>query len=167
MIAQWENECISLSVLSMAQVMIAQWENECISLSVLPVGRVLIAQWENECISLSVLPVVRAMIAQWENECISLSSSWSGFYSRLRWSISRDASLCEHTLPIRSEPVWQKMAESPLNGTTQPAGINQGGLHPTMDRQWLKERQTDRQTDRRTDTQTNKQTVLFLKMFTT
>jgi len=25
MIAQWENECISLSVLSMARVMIAQW----------------------------------------------------------------------------------------------------------------------------------------------
>jgi len=33
--AQWENECISLSVLSVAPVMIAQWENECISLSVL------------------------------------------------------------------------------------------------------------------------------------
>ena len=42
MIAQWENECISLSVLSVAWVMIAQWENECISLrsslSVLTVG---------------------------------------------------------------------------------------------------------------------------------
>jgi len=31
MIAQWENECISLSVLSSARVMIAQWENECIT----------------------------------------------------------------------------------------------------------------------------------------
>ena len=40
MIAQWENECISLPVPSMARVMIAQWENECISLSVLPVTRV-------------------------------------------------------------------------------------------------------------------------------
>jgi len=39
MIAQWENQCISLSVLSMARVMIAQWENECISLSALPVAR--------------------------------------------------------------------------------------------------------------------------------
>ena len=38
-------------------VMIAQWENECISLSVLSVARVMIAQWENECISLSVLSV--------------------------------------------------------------------------------------------------------------
>jgi len=27
MIAQWENKCISLSVVSMARVMIAQWEN--------------------------------------------------------------------------------------------------------------------------------------------
>ena len=39
-IAQWANECISLSVLSMARVMIAQWENECISLSVLSVAGV-------------------------------------------------------------------------------------------------------------------------------
>ena len=38
--AQWENECISLSVLFLAQVMIAQWENECISLSDLSVARV-------------------------------------------------------------------------------------------------------------------------------
>jgi len=40
--AQWENECISLSVLSMARVMIAQWENEYISPSVLSVARVQI-----------------------------------------------------------------------------------------------------------------------------
>ena len=39
-IAQWENECISLSVLSMGLIMIAQWEYECISLSILPVARV-------------------------------------------------------------------------------------------------------------------------------
>jgi len=32
MVAQWENECISLSVLTVARVMIAQWENECVSL---------------------------------------------------------------------------------------------------------------------------------------
>jgi len=36
MIAQWENECISLSVLSVARVMIAQWENEWIYLTVCP-----------------------------------------------------------------------------------------------------------------------------------
>jgi len=38
MIAQWEDKCISLSVLSVARVMIAQWENECISVSVLSVA---------------------------------------------------------------------------------------------------------------------------------
>jgi len=32
MIAQGENECISLSVLSVTWDMIAQWENECIPL---------------------------------------------------------------------------------------------------------------------------------------
>ena len=38
MIAQWENECISLSVLSVVRVMIAQWENERVSLFVLSVA---------------------------------------------------------------------------------------------------------------------------------
>ena len=37
--------------------MIAQRENECISMSVLPMARVMIAQRENECISMSVLPL--------------------------------------------------------------------------------------------------------------
>jgi len=73
--------------LSMARVMIAQWENECISLSVLSMARVMIAQWENECISLSVLSMARVMIAQWENECTS--QPWRG--------ISRDFSLADHT----------------------------------------------------------------------
>jgi len=48
-----------------ARVIIAQWENECISLSVLSVARVMIAQWENECISLSS-PWPRVMIAELE-----------------------------------------------------------------------------------------------------
>ena len=67
MIAQWENECISLSVLSEARVMTAQWENKWVSLSVLSEARVMTAQWENDCISLSVLSEARVMIAQWEN----------------------------------------------------------------------------------------------------
>jgi len=46
----------------MRAVMIAQWENECISLSILSVARVMIAQWENECISLSILSPTRDMI---------------------------------------------------------------------------------------------------------
>ena len=41
MTAQWENECISLSVLSVARVMTAQWENECISPPVLSVAQIL------------------------------------------------------------------------------------------------------------------------------
>jgi len=59
MIAQWENECISLSVLSMTWDMIAQWENESDSLSVLSMTWDMIAQWENESDSLSVLLVAR------------------------------------------------------------------------------------------------------------
>jgi len=50
-----------LTVLSMARGMIAQWEDECISLSVLSVARVMIAQWEDECISLSVLSMARVI----------------------------------------------------------------------------------------------------------
>jgi len=29
-------------------------------------------------------------------------------------------SLADRTLPTRPEPAWQKMAQSPLNNTTQP-----------------------------------------------
>jgi len=29
------------------------------------------------------------------------------------------------------------MAQSPLNGTTQPVDIEEEGLRPTMDREWL------------------------------
>jgi len=72
--AQWENEWVSLSVLSVARVMIAQWDS---SLSALPVAWVMIAQWES---SLSVLPVARVMIAQWENESYCLRSLWPGLW---------------------------------------------------------------------------------------
>jgi len=119
MTAQWENESISLSVLSMARVMIAQCENECISLSVLPVARAMIAQWENECISLSVLSMARVQFP------------W--------WSISRDFCLADHPLPARPEPAWQRMTQSFLNGTTQPVDIEEEGRSPTTDRRWLKQ----------------------------
>ena len=59
MIAQWENECISPSVLSVARVTIVQQENQCISLSVLSMARVVIARWDS---SLTVLPVARVPI---------------------------------------------------------------------------------------------------------
>jgi len=40
MIAQWENECISQSILSVARIMIVQRENEGVSLSILSAARV-------------------------------------------------------------------------------------------------------------------------------
>jgi len=42
-----------------------------------------------------------------------------------------------HTLPTSPEPAWQKMAQSPLNGTTQPVDIEES-WSPTTDRQWQK-----------------------------
>jgi len=45
-------------------------------------------------------------------------------------------SLIDHILPIRPEPVWQKMARSPLNGNAQPKDIEEG-RSPPMDRRWL------------------------------
>jgi len=42
-------------------------------------------------------------------------------------SISRDFSLADRTLPTGPEPAWQKMAQSPLNGTTQPVDIKEEG----------------------------------------
>ena len=130
MIAQWENKCRSLSVLSMVRVMIAQWENKCYSLSDLSMALVMIAQWENECISLSTLSVAWVMIAQWENKCHRLSSLWPEFNSRQWQGISREFSLSDHTLPTFSEPALaarQKIPQSRLSGTTQPVKIEEEG----------------------------------------
>jgi len=62
LIAECENEFISLYILSVAWVVIAECENECIPLSVLSVAWVVIAECENECIPLSVLSVARVDI---------------------------------------------------------------------------------------------------------
>jgi len=43
-----------------------------------------------------------------------------------------------NTLPTRPEPARQKMAQSPLSGTTQLVDIEEEGLHPTKNRLWLK-----------------------------
>jgi len=135
MIAQFENKYISLSVLPVVRVMIPQLENKYISLSVLPVVRVMIAQLEDKYISLSVLPVVRVMIAQLENKYISLSVLP---VARVQFQIVSEYfkgfSLADHTLPTRLVPAWQKMALSPLNGTTQPVDIEEEGWSPTMGR---------------------------------
>jgi len=37
--------------------------------------------------------------------------------------ISKEYSLTDHTLPTRSEPFWQNIAQSPFNSTTQPVDI--------------------------------------------
>ena len=42
--------------------------------------------------------------------------------------------MADHTLPTRTEPVWQKIAQSPLNSTTQPVDSEEEGPNPTMDR---------------------------------
>ena len=85
-------------------VAIAQWENECTSLSALSVARVMIAQWESECISMSAISVARMMVAQWDNKFSSLSSPWTGCHPGSWWSILRKFSLADHTLPTRPEP---------------------------------------------------------------
>ena len=87
--------------MSWQSVLIAQWENECNSQSVLSMARAMIAQWENECTSLSVIPVARVQFP-----------ATVGY--------SRDFSLADRILPTRPEPVWQKIAQSPLNDTTTP-----------------------------------------------
>ena len=119
MIAQWKNDCISLSVLSVARVMIAQWKNECISLSVLSVAWVMIAQWKNECISLSVLSVARVMIAQWKNKCIALSVlpvAWVQFPATAEYS--KEFSLTDHTLHTHlSQLLSHHMAENGSSST--------------------------------------------------
>jgi len=43
-------------------------------------------------------------------------------------SISRDFSLADHILPTYPEPAWPNMAQSSLNGTTQPVDIEEEGL---------------------------------------
>jgi len=127
MTAQRENECISLSVFSVIWVMTAQWENECISLSVFSVAWVMIAQRENEYISMSVLCVAWVMIAERENECISPS-----VFSVARVQFPVDIFLAD----------WQFRAsvhgQSFLNGTIQPVGIR-GGMLTSNHRQLMAE----------------------------
>ena len=142
MIAQCEDECSSLSVLSMAWVMRALWEDECISLAVLSMARVMITQWEDECISLSVFSMVRVMIAQLEKECISLSA--------LPWPRVQFSAVAEYFKGVfpgwshSANPSWASVAE---NGSIAPqwhrTTCGQRGGRPTFNYG-----QTDRQTDR-------------------
>jgi len=76
---------------------------------------VMIAQWNS---SLSVLPVARVQFP-------ATAEYFKGFFS------------ADRTLPIRPEPSWQKMAQSPLNDTTQPVDSEEEGRSPNTDRRWL------------------------------
>jgi len=51
--------------------------------------------------------------------------------------ILTDFSLADHILPTRPEPAWQKMTQSPLNGTTQHVEIEEEAQSSTTDREWL------------------------------
>ena len=67
-----------------------------------------------------------------------MSSLWPGFKSQPWQSIPRDFSLTDHTLPISLESAGQKMAQSPLNGTTGFVDSEEEGRKSTMDKWWLK-----------------------------
>jgi len=72
------------------------------------------------------------MMAQWENKCISQSVLPMAWFNSQPWrSISREISLADHTLPTHPESAWQKRAQSPLDGTTQPVDIEEKGRNPT------------------------------------
>ena len=43
--------------------------------------------------------------------------------------------LADHTLPTPPGSAWQKMAQFPLNGTTQPVDIEKESRIPIMDRE--------------------------------
>ena len=67
-----------------------------------------------------------------------LHSVWPGFNSQPWRSISKDFPLAYYTLlalPVIPDPAWQKRAQSPFKGTTQPVDIEQEDLHPTTNRQ--------------------------------
>jgi len=58
-----------------------------------------------------------------------------GFNSQPWGSISKEFYLADHTLPTRPEPAWQKIPQSPVNGSTQPVDSEQEGQNSAIDRQ--------------------------------
>jgi len=60
----------------------------------------------------------------------SISGRGAVFQGIIPWLIT----LCQ---PVLTEPAWQKIAQSPLNGTTQPVDIEEEGQSPTMNKQRL------------------------------
>ena len=72
------------------------------------------------------------MIAQWDSSLSVLPL------------ILRDFSLTDHTLPTHPEPAWQKMAQSPLDDTTQPVDSEEEGRSLTTDRRWLMKKKKEK-----------------------
>ena len=157
MIAQWKNECISLSVLSMARVMIAQWENECIPLSVLSVGHdSSVREWTYLTVRPLRGPGHDSSVREWTYLTVcplrgpghdSSVGEWTYLtFCALRGQgsipnhdrVFRGTFLANHTLQICTESwgswAWQKMAQSPLNDTTSVDNEEEGPSHW----QWLK-----------------------------
>jgi len=128
MIPKWENEWISLSVLSMVRVLTAQWENEWISLSVLSMVWVMIPKWENEWISLSVLSMVRVLTAQWENECILLhvlSVTWVQFSALAK--CFKGLSLTGHTRPTNHSSFSSAAEKGSISSQWHHTSCGHGG----------------------------------------
>jgi len=76
------------------------------------------------------------MIAQWENKCISVCPPCGlGSIPGHGGGCIKDLFLTDHILPARTDPARQKMAQSPLNCTTKPVEIEEGGRSPTTDRE--------------------------------
>jgi len=70
--------------------------------------------------------------------------SQPGLVSSFTWIIG--FSPAGHPLPTRPEPAWQKMAQSPLNGTTRLVDIGEEGLIPARVRRCLKKKKLDEAT---------------------
>jgi len=102
----------------------------------------LLQWWENQVVNKWHLNIsAYTKLYHWQMHLtVRMSSLWPGFNLRPWRSISRDFTLADHTLPARPEPAWQKRAQSPLNGTTQPVEIEEEGQSPTTDRRWLIEK---------------------------
>ena len=67
-----------------------------------------------------------------------MSESHYLFNSQPRRSIWKDFPPADHTLLTRPEPVWQKMAQSPLSDATQPVDSEEEGRSSKFEELWTK-----------------------------
>jgi len=108
-----------LAFQSAQSVMIAEWENECISLSVLTVARVMIAQWDNERLSLSVLPVAWVQFPTMAEYFKGLLPGWSHVllctpfreYQRAKWCLLYAFNLMKIVRCLQTNMVYGKQTK--------------------------------------------------------